>query len=130
MGDYLATDMVYFMATDDGMNAVSNMTKILTCGAVDIQAMKEKATAIAAQVKDMKGKVKDAKAIVNGAKNTKAPKTEFGWDSAVKDGKKKVTDAGKGIADAAGSLTDAADMAAKIAKAMENCEPNYYKLGL
>ena len=55
MGDYLATDMVYFMATDEGLNAVSNMTKILTCGAIDPKALKDKATAIAGQVTDIQG---------------------------------------------------------------------------
>lgn len=51
MGDYLATDLVYFLATEEGIGAVTNMTSLLTCGAID--GVADKVTKIAGQVKDI-----------------------------------------------------------------------------
>merc|ERR1712166_5493 len=34
MGDYLATDLVYFF-TEDGIKMLADMTSLITCGASD-----------------------------------------------------------------------------------------------
>lgn len=71
MGDYLATDLVYFMATPQGIGAVKNMTSLLTCGALD--GMVDKATKIAGQIKSVEGAVNDVTDTVNGARNGSVP---------------------------------------------------------
>lgn len=66
---------------------------------------------------------------MNDAKNGGIPKTESGWDNAVDDAEDTAKKAADGIADAGKAVGDLGASAEEIAKAMENCEPNFYKLG-
>jgi len=113
MGDYLATDMVYFF-TEEGTTAVTNMSSLISCGATD--GLTDSITKIAGQVGDA---VADGQAIANGD----VPSDEAGWDTAVADGE-------SAIDGAAGTIGDAAKIAADAAAAAAECNPNFYKIGI